>query len=223
MPATPVPALDWDHLSHRYRRQHWLERDAVRTAVALLDPRPDEPVLDLATGTGEVLRALARRPVPPRRVIGLDRAAQMLARVPPLPDGWLLRLGDARRIPLEDATIDAAAVAYLLHLLDARDLERVLGELVRVLSPGGRLVTVTPAFPPAGPARPIAAALNHLAHRWPDRYWGLAALDPSRALQDAGLQRLATRFSRRGYPSICVLAHKPSGAVRRVGSGTRCR
>ena len=42
----------WDRVSHRYDRQHWLERSAIATAVELLDPAPEERLLDVATGTG---------------------------------------------------------------------------------------------------------------------------------------------------------------------------
>src|SRR5215218_7628820 len=56
-----VPAHVWDRLSRHYDRQLWLERAAVRTALDLLAPARDERMLDLATGTGLVLRELAAR------------------------------------------------------------------------------------------------------------------------------------------------------------------
>jgi ubiquinone/menaquinone biosynthesis C-methylase UbiE len=211
--ATPDPddpRATWDRLSPHYDRQLWLEQSAVATAVGLLAPGPDERCLDLGTGTGEVLRALQRRGSPPGTVIGLDASAGMLARVGPLPAGWSLQRGDVRRLDLPDASFDAASAAYLLHLLTAADRTAGLAEIRRVLRPGGRLVTVTPAIPARGIARPLAAALDALSERRPTAYRGLRALDPRPALARAGFRVAETRWNLRGYPSICVLATRPA-------------
>lgn len=192
----------WDRLSHRYDRQLWLERSAVRTLVALLDPAPDHELLDAGTGTGAVLRALLERERRPRTVIGIDASAAMLSHVGALPDGWSVQLGDASGLPFADAAFDAVSASYLLHVVD--DVPAVLDEIRRVLRPGGRLVTVTPAVPPRGLARPLARALDRLADRDGDRYIGLRALDPTAALERAGFTVDASRWNVRGYPSLCV-------------------
>jgi len=179
----------WDRFSRHYDRQLWLERSAVSSAVELLAPGPDERCLDLGTGTGEVLRRLARRPDAPRSVLGIDFSAAMLDHVDALPAAWSLRIADVRALPLPNASFDAASASYLLHLLAPADLPLALAEIHRVLRPGGRLVTVTPAIPPGGPARPLAAALD-----------GLAA----RRLERAGFELITSRWNLRGYPSLCV-------------------
>jgi ubiquinone/menaquinone biosynthesis C-methylase UbiE len=202
----------WDELSRHYDRQRWLERSAVEAAVDLLAPTGRERCADLGTGTGEVLRCLARRSHPPARVIGVDSSPGMLARVSALPAGWSLRLGDVRSLPLPDACCDAVTASYLLHLLDERDLPVALAEISRVLSADGRLVTVTPAIPADGLARPLGAALDRLAHRGPVRFGGLRALDPTAALTRAGFTVIGVRWSIRGYPSVCVLATPDPGA-----------
>ena len=129
----------------------------------LLDPAPDERLLDVATGTGAVLRALQGRAVPPRSVTGIDASAAMLAHVGPLPQGWSVGVGDARALPFEDGAFDVVSASYVLHIVD--DLPAVLAEIRRVLRPDGRLVTVTPGVPPRGLARPLARALDRLADR----------------------------------------------------------
>jgi len=58
-------------------------------------------------------------------------------------------------------------------------------------------------------ARPIAAALDGLATRRPDRYRGLRALNPACALERAGFRLLRSRWILRGYPGVCVLAIGP--------------
>lgn len=202
-----VPAYVWDRVSARYSRQLWLERAAVRTAVGLLAPASGERVLDVGTGTGELLHQLARRPDRPGDVVGVDPSAAMLARVPRLPAGWSVRVADARYLPFGDDDFDAAAASYVLHVLADADVPLVLAELRRVLRPRGRLVVVTPGVSSRGPARGFGLALDRLAARRPSRYGGLRALDPRPALERAGFDIAQARWILLGYPSICVLAH----------------
>src|ERR687898_1390207 len=110
---------DWDRLAAAYDWQLPLERPALRALLGLLDVREDERLLDAGTGTGALLRELARQGQP-RQAAGLDRSATMLARARPLlPPGWELVRGDAERMPFDDASFDVATAAYLLHILDA--------------------------------------------------------------------------------------------------------
>jgi len=79
----------------------------------------------------------------------------MLARVGTLPPGWNAR-GDALSLPLDDRKFQVAVASYVLHVLPPAHLRVALTELHRVLRPGGRLVTVTPADPSRGLARAVA-------------------------------------------------------------------
>ncbi len=196
---------DWDRHASLYSRQLWLERASVRTALALLGARGDERVLDAGTGTGEVLRQLGRVHARPRAVTAVDFSVGMLASLPPLPCGWCAQLCDLRALPHASGSFDAVIASYVLHLLASCDLPVVLDELRRVLRPGGRLVTVTPALPPRGPGRALAAVLERAARSAPARLGGLHALDPRAALSAAGFTLAAARWSLRGYPSLCVL------------------
>lgn len=201
-----VPLEAWDTLSEHYDRQRWLEHSAIATTVDLLEPQPHERVLDVATGTGQVLRRLAARPDRPRQVVGVDQSAGMLSHVPALPTGWSVQQADARELPFPDAHFHAAVASYVLHLLAPADRARALSELRRVLRPAGRVATSTPAIPPRGPARPLAWGLDRLAARRPARYGGLRALDVRPALVAAGFTVVAARWDLRGYPTLCVLA-----------------
>ncbi|MHB8657326.1 MAG: class I SAM-dependent methyltransferase [Solirubrobacteraceae bacterium] len=204
-----VPARMWDRVSSRYDRQLWLERSSVRILLELLAPASHERLLDAATGTGAVLRQLSRRADRPLEAIGVDASTAMLACVPPLPAGWSLRVADARELPFTDGAFDAVTASYLLHALADRDLDAVLGELLRVMRPGGRLAVLTPVIPAQRPLRWLGLALNGLATGDPERFGGLRALDPRAALERAGFEILAARYSVRGYLSICVLARRP--------------
>jgi len=195
----------WDHTSRYYDRQLWLERSAVSLAVRMLATRRTDRCLDLGTGTGEVLRHLARQTAAPERVTGIDISPRMLERVSTLPVGWELALGDIRALPVADHAFDAATASYLLHLLPLAHLPLALSEVGRALRPGGRLVTVTPAVPPQQPTRVIGTLLDRTGRRWPARVGGLRALDPRPALAECGFEPIHSRWSVRGYPSLVVL------------------
>ena len=149
-----VRPLNWDRLSRQYDRQLWLERRAVEAALDMAAPTPETTLLDAGTGTGAVLRALATRAGRPRHVVGVDSSAAMLARVPPLPEGWHLQRADVAALPFDDASFDAATAVYLLHVLEPATRAAALAELRRVLRPGARLVTVTSALPSRALLRP---------------------------------------------------------------------
>lgn len=208
-PGAGVPARVWDRVSSRYDRQAWFERSSVRVLLELLAAASDERLLDVATGTGVVLRQLSRRSDRPREAIGVDASAAMLSHVPPLPEGWSVRTADARELPFADAAFDVVTASYVLHVLSDTDLDGVLCELLRVLRPGGRLAVITPAIPRQPQLRWLAVALNRLAARDPVRFGGLRAMDPRPGLAQAGFELVAARQSLRGYPSLCVLARRP--------------
>src|SRR5437870_4360862 len=104
-------------------------------------PGAGERVLDVACGTGTITRAAAERVGPTGRVVGLDLNPVMLARAQaiPQPDGgsaieW--READATALPFADATFDV--VCCHQGLMFFPDRPAALGEMCRVLVPGGR-------------------------------------------------------------------------------------
>jgi ubiquinone/menaquinone biosynthesis C-methylase UbiE len=208
-----VPPRTWKRLAGCYDRQLWLERSAVRTALDLANPGPGDRLLDLGTGTGEVLRQLATRPARPQFVVGVDTSSAMLSRLPVLPLGWTASEGDALALPFPDGEFTVAVASYVLHVLPELRLAKALSEVARVLRPGGRLITVTPVLPERGVLRPLAAAGNAAAQRAPALFGGLRAFDPARALEQAGFTLLRGRTLQRGYPSLCILAQKPVPAT----------
>jgi ubiquinone/menaquinone biosynthesis C-methylase UbiE len=189
-----------------YDAQLALERSALSAAIELVAPHPDELVLDLATGTGALLRALAERPARPSRAVGIDASAAMLRRAPALPEGWRLIRADARRIPLDDASVDVVTCAYLLHLLDQTSRRAVLDEIARVLRPRGRAVLVTLLEPRGLVGRSLLAPSQRTLCRVLGPGSGWCALDPSDELTCAGLHLRRRRICTRGYASLCLLA-----------------
>jgi SAM-dependent methyltransferase len=101
----------------------------------LLDALPAGEVLDAACGTGRWASYLAGRG---HVVTGVDQSPAMLdlARAK-LPDARFQQ-GELTRLPLADASVDAAVCA--LALVHVADLATAIGELARVVRPGGRVV-----------------------------------------------------------------------------------
>lgn len=157
--------MDWDSRAAVYDWQLWLERPALAAALDLASTRPEERLLDLGTGTGALLRELARREERPHEAVGVDASAAMLARAPTLPAGWSLREADVTALPFPDASFEVVTAVYLLHVLERETRRGALVEARRVLAAGGRLVTVTPTAPRsalAGPYRLVAAMVRGL-------------------------------------------------------------
>jgi demethylmenaquinone methyltransferase/2-methoxy-6-polyprenyl-1,4-benzoquinol methylase len=105
-------------------------------------PQPGETVLDLAAGTMDVSVELARQ-YPACRVAALDFALPMLERgkARKLKDGLESRIfpvqADGRSLPLPDASMGAATIAFgIRNILPREDAYR---EFFRVLRPGARL------------------------------------------------------------------------------------
>lgn len=124
-------------------------RDAAwrRRTVAAANVRPGDVVLDVACGTGDMIRAFARGSPPPARLIGVDFAEEMLARG--RYDGVSvpveLHAADALALPLADASVDVVSCAFGVR--NFSDLDAGLREMLRVLRPGGRLVILEFALP----------------------------------------------------------------------------
>src|SRR2546423_1168814 len=119
-----------------------LPRTPLSTAAS---PEPDQRVLDVATGTGMVARALVR--AGGCRVVGVDQSAEMLARAaevgaadPSSAGRIAFQEAYAERLPFADAEFDHVTFTYLLRYVD--DPGGTLRELARVLRPGGRLASV---------------------------------------------------------------------------------
>jgi len=109
-----------------------------RRAVQLTRAGAGDRVLDVCTGTGAMIAPLRRRVSPGGEVIGVDLTEAMLevARVR-LP-GVTFMVADACQLPFGDESFAAATMAFGLR--NIRDRELALGELRRVLRPGGRAV-----------------------------------------------------------------------------------
>jgi len=121
-----------------------LHRLWKRWAVELLDPRHVRAVLDVAGGTGDLARLIARQGGAGVHVTVCDINAEMLARGRDrLTDQGLVAgvdwvQGNAEALPFPDACMDRVIIGFGLRNVTHK--QRALGELQRVLRPGGRVL-----------------------------------------------------------------------------------
>lgn len=198
-------------MHHAWRRQ------VARQSI----PAPEGPLLDLATGTGDL--ALALREAHPHRLvvaadfsIGMLREAERkLAAVDPPPRVPLVA-ADALALPFGDRTFACVTSAFLLRNL--ADLGRGLVEMKRVTRPGGRVVALEitqarlPGFAPLFRVyfNRIVPRLGRLVSGDAEAYTYLPQsvegfLGPEelrQAMQDAGLRGVSYRTTGLGTITI---------------------
>ena len=120
--------------------RRWKQRTAALTSKGL-----QGRALDIATGTGDLALAMARCPGIDQAV-GIDLLPDMIAlgrskaKSKGLTGRTTLLLGDALQLPFPDGSFACATSGFSLRNMP--DLEWALGEMVRVVRPGGRITTL---------------------------------------------------------------------------------
>jgi demethylmenaquinone methyltransferase/2-methoxy-6-polyprenyl-1,4-benzoquinol methylase len=137
-----------------------------KTAQSLaLDRHERAEVLDLATGTGDLAIAIARR-YPSARVRGTDPSRNMLAigvekiATRELAERVSLAMGDAQSIELPDASVDAVTIAFGIR--NVPDRNKALQEMARVTREGGIVAVLELGEPKGGVLGPFARF--HIRH-----------------------------------------------------------
>jgi SAM-dependent methyltransferase len=198
-----IVALMYDWSARAYERikkyspsdeQWFLGLPLVRS----LEMIPAPLVLDVATGTGRLPRALLRQPSFQGRVIGLDLSRGMVReavrRTAQFADRLTFVWQDASQLPFEKNIFDAVTCIEALEFMP--DPLHVLKELVRVLRPGGVLLITNRVGPDA-------------------RFLPGRAFDPDRfeeILADLPLEQIRTRHWQVDYNLVwAVKIGKPRG------------
>lgn len=147
--ATEQQRRVWDQQAPRYDRQiaFW-ERVWFPGGREWIGARAHGRVLEVAIGTGLNLDHYS----PGVTVTGVELSPEMLARARERAgSGVTLLVGDAERLPVEDAAYDT--VVCCLALCSIPDPARALAEMHRALVPGGQLLLV-----------------DHVGSTWPPLY-----------------------------------------------------
>lgn len=116
-------------------------RALIRRLLGRYLRRESGPILDIGCGTGLLLEELTRERF---STVGLDlRPEGLTATKRSLPESQLVQ-GDATRLPFLS---EGFAGVLLLDVLEHVDDRALLGEVRRVLRPGGVLLATAPAMP----------------------------------------------------------------------------
>jgi SAM-dependent methyltransferase len=190
------PGITEDVLAAAYDEAGGTPYDWLLEALPPPAHGPDAvPLLvDLACGSGAVLRRLGAGRAASGRVVGVDRSESELARARrQCPRARLLR-ADARRLPLAGGV--AGVVTASMALMVMAPADEVLAEVARVLRPGGRMVATVPTRSVAATGfSEVLAALGQGAVAYPE-----SLEDAGGKLREAGLELVddtSASFSRK--------------------------
>lgn len=134
-------APEYDKLNHILSVQ--IDKLWRRRVVRIVERFNPHEILDLATGTGDLAIALARK-ITTTKVIGIDLSEGMLAvardkvSASKLNERVELRCGVAESIELQDESVDIVTVAFGVR--NFGDLRGGLSEMTRVVRRGGHVV-----------------------------------------------------------------------------------
>jgi len=110
-----------------------------KKAIKLIQKKDPKDILDIATGTGDF--AIESLKLKPNSIVGVDISNGMLEKGKEkiIKKGYdkviTLQYGDSEQLPFEDQSFDAITVGFGVRNFE--DLEKGLGEMYRVLRPGG--------------------------------------------------------------------------------------
>lgn len=210
----------FDHIAFRYDLLNRFLSGGIdiywrRKAIRQLLPAHPKAVLDVATGTAD-MAILMTRHLSGAHITGIDISAGMLeigrkkiAKLK-LEDLVELHTGDSEHLHFPDNSFDAVTVAFGIRNFE--NLEKGLGEMLRVLKPGGRLLVLEFSQPKSRGfrrlynlyMRVVAAPVGRLLSRNREAY---RYLDESvRAFPEG--QALLEIFSKTGYADtrLCPLS-----------------
>jgi demethylmenaquinone methyltransferase/2-methoxy-6-polyprenyl-1,4-benzoquinol methylase len=120
-----------------------------KKVVALVAEKNPERILDIATGTGDLVIMMSNTSA--KKIIGLDISAGMLEvgkqkiEAKKLTEKIEMVLGDSENMPYPDNYFDAITVSFGIRNFET--LEKGLAEIYRVLKPNGIFVILETSVP----------------------------------------------------------------------------
>ena len=108
-------------------------------SIKSLALKPDEHVIDLCTGTGDIARII-KRLYPDAIVEGIDFSENMLKNAKKKSINTKIKYfqGDVTNLPYHDNTVDAVTIAFGLR--NIQNAEKTVEEIYRILKPDGHFL-----------------------------------------------------------------------------------
>ncbi len=137
----------------------------------MLGVAPGQRILDAGCGVGDVTRELATRVGPTGHVVGIDLSESLLAEARKRTEGTGLKVdyqhGDVHALDFPSNSFDRVRSSRVFLYLD--DPRKALGELVRLVRPGGAVVLFEPEFDSWALDGPDRGVVRTLIHYWTDQ------------------------------------------------------
>ena len=185
----------FDALSGRFKREVAQDDPRLEAILGLLGPLAGRRVLDLGCGKGRFARSLVALGA---EVVGLDLSAGMLSHA----DGLLRVRGSARQLPFSAESFDAVVAVEVFEHLAPQSIDRVCGEVQRVLGPGGTFVVIDKNAWSWNARRPW---LPSVAVKWIDERRGLWMYGPGDPVRERWFSpRALKRRLLRWFPVVRV-------------------
>lgn len=136
---------DWDRVASGWEKwDRWFDENLAFLNYRLVGDariRPGQQILDLGSGTGYPAILAAQAVGDQGKVVGLDVAEEMVEaarrKAKALGVNAIFRAADVTTLPFEAGSFDAVISRFCLMFLP--DIPKALGEIARVLRPGGYL------------------------------------------------------------------------------------
>lgn len=128
-----------------------------KKAISLLKAYQPKTMVDIATGTGDF--AIASRALKPNKIIGIDISPKMLEvgkvkiKKKNLDELIEMRVGDSEDLKIDSNCIDAVTVGFGVRNFE--NLRKGLGEILRILKPGGAVAILEPSYPTRFPMKQL--------------------------------------------------------------------
>ena len=129
-----------------------------RHGVSFLAPFRPKTILDIATGTGD-LAILMHRMLRPDKIIGADISEGMIevgrqkVEAEGLSDTISFELQDCLELTYETGSFDAVTAAFGVRNFE--DMEKGIGEMYRILTPGGHIIILELSTPVMFPMKQL--------------------------------------------------------------------
>lgn len=194
-----LSARSYDKIKHFQKKyEKFFLGQPLSQALAQI---PHPLVLDVATGTARLPRTLFDDGDFQGRVIGLDYSRKMLREAVRRTTPWSEQIAfiwkDASELPFPDNTFEAVTCLEALEFMP--DIEQAVSELVRVLRPGGLLLT--------------SNRIGNLAPLLPGRTYDKDAFET--LLRERGLEMIRTRVWQEDYDLVWA---RKSGVMRNASA-----
>lgn len=188
----------------KHLRDRWWDESFTMFLHETLQPRPGRRILDAGCGKGTAAVNLSRMRLPQVQLFGVDLLVDRVVAASSAARAHNIRAGfaasDICALPFPDATFDSVfCVAVLQHI---GELPKAVGELARVIRPGGRVVAVEPD----NSARYFYSSVDegHHAHESASRFFASIRQAGNEANDPAVGPRLAGVFAQTGIEPVSV-------------------